>query len=350
MPYIEALCDFDDVKEVCVIVPRITYDYRACQGWPDAWTRSEGKLHIFLSPSDEEVRELIEESLAGKEQNEQRVIALFSGISAFPEVKRWFQISLPFKHLLRGIITEAPFAKGKSWLLWLHRLHFLLTDYRFIPKVQYVFAIGDDCVKYYRQWSKHWKVIPFMYCVQDRTLDLKPLPVNREGRLRILFVGALEKRKNVSLLLEALKEANFDYSLAIVGSGDMLPVLQRQAKDWHIKVEFCGTIQNNRIQHVMADHDLLVLPSLHDGWGAVINEAAMVGTLTACSDQCGARSIANYVFGLDGSEPLHEILTSVSGNLAELRLRRSERKEWAQREIVPRVVALKMLQELRKRE
>jgi glycosyltransferase involved in cell wall biosynthesis len=41
----------------------------------------------------------------------------------------------------------------------------------------------------------------------------------------------------------------------------------------------------------MAQADCLVLPSVHDGWGAVISEALMVGTPVICSDACGAAGV-----------------------------------------------------------
>ena len=41
----------------------------------------------------------------------------------------------------------------------------------------------------------------------------------------------------------------------------------------------------------MAAADVLVLPSRFDGWGAVVNEALMVGTPVICSDRCGASDV-----------------------------------------------------------
>ena len=42
---------------------------------------------------------------------------------------------------------------------------------------------------------------------------------------------------------------------------------------------------------LLASHDLLVLPSRFDGWGAVVNEALSVGTPVLCSDTCGAADL-----------------------------------------------------------
>ena len=37
--------------------------------------------------------------------------------------------------------------------------------------------------------------------------------------------------------------------------------------------------------------DCLVLPSRHDGWGAVVSESLMAGTPVICSDHCGAAGV-----------------------------------------------------------
>ena len=36
---------------------------------------------------------------------------------------------------------------------------------------------------------------------------------------------------------------------------------------------------------------MLVLPSLHDGWGAVVSEALIAGTPVICSDACGSAGV-----------------------------------------------------------
>ncbi len=344
MPYIEALGEDVRVERVFVIVPRLTYEYRAKLGWPESWTHSTEKMQILISPEEKEVRSQLSKSMAKVAEKGGRVIALFSGISAFPEVKQWFRMSLSYIGLERGIITEAPFAKGKKWLSALHRIHFLLTDYRYIHKVDYVFAIGDDCASYYASWSKKWHIIPFMYCTQSRNLDVPP--VSSDDCLKVIFVGALEERKNVGLLLEALRNIIIPYQLTIVGDGLLRQRLELQARAWGICAQFVGSKNNIEIPSLMVENDLLVLPSWHDGWGAVVNEAAMVGTLTAASRQCGARCIADYVFDANAVGQLRNLMLEIQKKISELRAKRTERILWADEHISPHAVASRMLRGL----
>ena len=61
-------------------------------------------------------------------------------------------------------------------------------------------------------------------------------------------------------------------------------------------VEYLGVLNNEEVQILMNKCDLLLLPSLYDGWGAVVNEALTAGMRVLCSDQCGAKVL------LDGNE------------------------------------------------
>ena len=58
-----------------------------------------------------------------------------------------------------------------------------------------------------------------------------------------------------------------------------------------------------------------MLPSRFDGWGAVVNEALMVGTPVICSDRCGASDLIEngrngYVFEAGNARALRERLHS----------------------------------------
>jgi glycosyltransferase involved in cell wall biosynthesis len=117
---------------------------------------------------------------------------------------------------------------------------------------------------------------------------------------RVLFVGALIERKNVALAIEALSYLPAHVTLDVVGDGPMRPVLEEQAAALVPgRVTFHGACPMPEISRFMESADCLVLPSDHDGWGAVIVEALLAGTPVVCSDRCGA-SIAVLASGRGG--------------------------------------------------
>lgn len=283
MPYIEALASR---HEVTVIVPRVAYQSREKMGW-SAESQTHSSVQILLAPTQDEVRKIFETPYEG------RTIALFSGISAFGEVKRWFKFSLNYP-LERGIITEAPYTY--RFPLWMHKLRFLLQDYIYIKYLNYVFAIGKSCEEYYRIWNGKWRIVPFDYCVAPLTAT-QPTDKVPSGKANFCFVGTMDHRKNVGTLLQAFgrfahkhREAARQSHLTLVGDGPERAKLEAWVQKERLSqfITFTGVLPMEQARQVIAQSHVLVLPSLHDGWGAVVNEALMEGTMVYCSNTCGA--------------------------------------------------------------
>jgi len=93
----------------------------------------------------------------------------------------------------------------------------------------------------------------------------------------VLFVGRLEKEKNLLLLLEAfaiLREESTDVKLVLVGKGREEAALKRRISELKLeKVLLLGEIDNERIPELMNCADVLVLCSLYEGSPSVIKEA-----------------------------------------------------------------------------
>src|SRR5262249_36620557 len=53
-------------------------------------------------------------------------------------------------------------------------------------------------------------------------------------------------------------------------------------------VHFRPPVESSAIGAVIERCDVLVLPSRHDGWGMVLNEAASLGKALIATDACGA--------------------------------------------------------------
>ena len=59
----------------------------------------------------------------------------------------------------------------------------------------------------------------------------------------------------------------------------------------------------SKVPEMINQVDCLVLPSLHDGWGAVTSESLMTGTPVICSEACGSSIVvkASKVGGIFSS-------------------------------------------------
>ena len=119
---------------------------------------------------------------------------------------------------------------------------------------------------------------------------------NREASetLRLLFAGQMIERKGIDLLLRAFErtvENGIDAQLDLVGREGFLPQwmseLGPQTRDritWH------GFQQPSALPKLFGESDVFVLPSRHDGWGVVVNEALGAGLPIISTTAVGAAS------------------------------------------------------------
>ncbi|WP_456367964.1 glycosyltransferase family 4 protein [Thermococcus sp.] len=106
--------------------------------------------------------------------------------------------------------------------------------------------------------------------------DAKKL-LNLKGKV-VLYVGRLEPRKGVGILINAMKHV--DATLLVVGKGSMLPILRNKVRLMGIsnRVKFLGPIGYSILPLYYRASDVFVLPSLSEAFGIVLLEAMASGT------------------------------------------------------------------------
>ena len=155
-------------------------------------------------------------------------------------------------------------------------------------------AIGSGAVEAYKRLSGgRCPVANVPYCC-----DLQPfLEIRRDrirsgDRTRFLYCGQLIHRKGVDVLLEAYCRAAAKcprIELIIVGEGPLGAALKEQVPETlRTRIQFTGFRPIADLPELFADADVFVLPSRHDGWGVVINQAAAAGMPIISSDAVGA--------------------------------------------------------------
>ena len=103
---------------------------------------------------------------------------------------------------------------------------------------------------------------------------------NRD-RTQFVFMGRLVDWKAVDLLLLAFVQVRrmVNAELIIIGEGPMRPVWESQVQDLGLaqSVRFTGWLRQVEAATIVAEADVMVLPSLHESGGAVILEAMAKG-------------------------------------------------------------------------
>ena len=111
-----------------------------------------------------------------------------------------------------------------------------------------------------------------------------------EASLVVLFCGRLSREKNLKHLIEAYHQLDVEHkSLIFVGDGNLKHSLQDYVDELGVgSVYFFGFQNRNEIPKYYAISDILVLPSVRETWGIVVNEAMCFGLPVIVSDQVGA--------------------------------------------------------------
>jgi len=151
------------------------------------------------------------------------------------------------------------------------------------------------------RWAKHWisygeaateyllhlgvqqeRILQIQNCVDEQlylqpakpAFEINPKPV-------FLYVGQLIGRKGVDKLLEAaarLQQKGYQFALLLVGSGAEKESLQNLAQHLDLRnLHFYPARSPEAMPSIYLSADYLVLPTLEDAWGLVVNEALWSG-------------------------------------------------------------------------
>jgi len=122
----------------------------------------------------------------------------------------------------------------------------------------------------------------------------------------ILFVGVLNKRKRVNLIIEALKYLPDDYKLLIIGEGQDKGKLIKLVRNLGMKerVIFIGLIPYLELSKYYRTANIFVLPSTLEGFPKVILEALSCGVPVITSESFkGDEFLSNQIFQINNVTP-----------------------------------------------
>jgi len=137
------------------------------------------------------------------------------------------------------------------------------------------------------------KVIPYGFPEVKQIKEYQPL-TNR--KLKILFVGGLSQRKGISYLFEAVEGLQNEVELSIVGQKAVT-----NCNALNIALEqhnWIPTLSHDLVLACMLEHDVLIFPSLFEGFGLVITEAMSQGVPVITTDRTAGPDVIQD--GVDG--------------------------------------------------
>lgn len=153
-----------------------------------------------------------------------------------------------------------------------------------------VLSVGKIAKKLYSEKFKN--VINLPYSI--KIISNKKKSYFSNGKINFLFVGQLIERKGLHLMLDAFDKLSQDekkrIQLHIVGEGN----LKKKLKKFQIKnnfIKYYGFLFGKALDKIYEKSDVLIFPSIFDGWGVVPMEAMSKSLSLIISKNAGVSEI-----------------------------------------------------------
>ena len=139
-----------------------------------------------------------------------------------------------------------------------------------------------------------------------------------KGRpLKLLFVGSLSQRKGIADLFKAVENIGKYVELTVVGlkPNDNCKPLNEAL----VKHKWIPSLPHKEILMLMREQDVLVFPSLFEGFGMVITEAMSQGTPVITTDRTAGPDLINnfengWLINAGSTESLQEMIENILNN------------------------------------
>jgi len=176
---------------------------------------------------------------------------------------------------------------------------------RWFRKLDGKIAVSKPAVEYAQtNFPGYYNIIPNGVDLEHFSPDVAPIEEFNDGKLNILFVSRLEKRKGLNYLLEAFKQVKEeipDCRLIVVGPGTRLRrkyeryVARSGLKD----VVFVGLVAYDDLPRYYKTADVFCAPAIgSESFGIILLEAMAMGKPIVASDIEGYASVISH--GVDG--------------------------------------------------
>lgn len=167
---------------------------------------------------------------------------------------------------------------------------------------------------------KDIRVVPYGF--PPRTVTEPSQQAIIPNRLRVLFVGGLSQRKGLSYLFAAAESCKSVVELTIIGQKTSVscPALDASLT----RHRWLGSIPHKQVFDEMSKHDVLVFPSLFEGYGLVIAEAMAQGLAVITTPHTAGPDLIDhgrngFIVPIRSSEAICAVLESLASDPHRLR-------------------------------
>ncbi|MDZ4197942.1 MAG: glycosyltransferase family 1 protein [Kiritimatiellia bacterium] len=165
------------------------------------------------------------------------------------------------------------------------RAHRIIADSR---------ATADDIERFYRVGAERLRVVP----LAPKQMPRIERSASASSRPSVLFVGTLEPRKNISLLVDAferLRSGGQDAELVLAGRAGWRTgaIFERMSSSvFRADIRHVRNADDHQLAALYASAAVLVFPSLYEGFGLPVLEAMQMGCPVIASNRSSLPEVA----------------------------------------------------------
>jgi hypothetical protein len=205
------------------------------------------------------------------------------------------------------------------------------NELRLADKIFVASQFTARTLEYYPGTLGEIQIIPYGF---PPVTDRKQYGASGNKVLKLLFVGGLSQRKGIADLFAAVEKLSPHIELTVVGrkTPNYCAVLDRELA----KHKWIPSLPHAEILTLMQQHDVLVFPSLFEGFGLVITEAMAQGTPVITTDRTAGPDIITddqngWLIEAGSTEALTEAIEKLLANPEKVRQAGREALETARK-------------------
>ena len=184
----------------------------------------------------------------------------------------------------------------------------------FLRKVSKVYAPGDNHINLLQDLNYNGDIIKtkgvgiINYISKSQPLE--------SYKNKFLYIGRLSEVKNLAFLIKVFNKLP-EHSLTIIGEGPDKIKLESMSEP---NINFVGSVKNKELSQYFSQNNFLILPSLSETWGLVVEESLYNGMPVIISNNCGSVDLVKnefngYVFDPDSAFDLENIILGIENNI-----------------------------------
>jgi glycosyltransferase involved in cell wall biosynthesis len=168
------------------------------------------------------------------------------------------------------------------------KLHRKDTEIALAGKIIVASSFTAATLKAYTGYLPAVRIVPYGF----PTTTEKNYQDGKSKKIRLLFVGGLSQRKGLSYLFKALEGLDRFVELTVVGR---LPQISCEPLNRELsKCKYINSLPHEKVLELMREQEVLIFPSLFEGFGQVITEAMAQGTPVITTERTAGPDIITH--------------------------------------------------------